>query len=74
MRGFRPQEVGSRKRREVEEREVRYQVWTLSQVQLGQGCRMRGTGESMDGGVRFHSTGGVDQYYPLTIGMEGATE
>ena len=34
--------------------------------------------KNMDGGVGFHSTGGAeaarDQSYPLTIGMEGATE
>ena len=40
---------------------------------------MRGTGENMDGGVEFYSTGGLrglgmDKSYPLTIGMEGATE
>ena len=42
-----------RKRREVEERqarqELRRQARTLPQVQLSQGCRMRGTGENMDG-------------------------
>ena len=39
---------------------------------------MRGTGENMDGGVERQTTGGAkgarDQSYPLTIGMEGATE
>ena len=30
----------------------------LPQVQLGQGRRMRGAGENMDGGVGFHFTGG----------------
>ena len=67
---------------EVEEREdrqeVRNQVRTLPQVQLGQGCGMRGAGENMDGGVGFHSTGGAerarDQSYPPTIGIEEATE
>ena len=28
----------------------------LPQVQLGQGSRMRGTGENMDSGVGFYST------------------
>ena len=50
----------------------------LPQVQLSQGCRMRETGEKMDGGVGRQSTRGTegakDQSYPLTIGMEGATE
>ena len=40
--------------------------------------RMRGTGENMDGGVRFQSTGGAEgarnQSYPFTTGMVGATE
>ena len=52
-----------RKRREIEEKEdrqeLRRQVQTLPQIQLGQGCRMRGTGENMDGGVGFHSTVGA---------------
>ena len=69
-------------RQEVEERqarqELRRQVLTLPQVQLSQRCRMRGTRENMDSGVGFHSTEGAegarDQSYPLTIGMEGATE
>ena len=55
------QNVGARgmrrKRWEVEEREDRQefqrQARTLPQVQLGQGYQMRGTGENMDGGVRF---------------------
>ena len=29
----------------------------MSNVYLGQGCRMQGTGENMDGGVGFHYTG-----------------
>jgi len=33
---------------------------TLPQVQLGQGCRMQGTGENMDGGVGSQSTGGAE--------------
>ena len=41
-------------------------------------CRMQGTGENMDGGVELHSTIGTEEardwIYPLTIGMEGATE
>ena len=48
------------------------------QVQLGQGCQMRGSGEKMNGGVGFYSIGGAewarDQSYLLTIGMDGATE
>ena len=71
-----------RKRRKVEERqarqELRRQVRTLLQVQLSQGCRMRGTVENMEGGVGYSFTGGAeeagDQSYPLTIEMEGATE
>ena len=71
-----------RKRQEVEEREdrqeLRRQAQTLLQVQLGHGCRMRETGENIDGGVGFHSPGGAekarDESYPLTIGMEGDTE
>ena len=39
---------------------------------------MRETGENMDGGVGYQSAGGAegakDQSYPLTVGMEGATE
>ena len=50
----------------------------LPQVQLGQGCRMRGTGGNVDVVVGFHSRGGAggarDQSYPLTMGMEGVTE
>ena len=46
---------------EVEEREDRQelqcQAHTLPQVQLGQRCWIRGAGENVDGGVRFHSTG-----------------
>ena len=71
-----------RKWREVEEREdrqeLRRQARTLSQVQLSQGCRMGGTGEDMDGVVGRQSAeeakGARDQSYPLTTGMEGATE
>ena len=52
--------LGRRKRREVEEREdrreLRRQTRMLPQVQLGQGCRMRGTGENMERGDGFHST------------------
>ena len=59
-------------------REFRRQARTLPQVQLSQGCRMRGAGENMDGGVRHQVTGGAegarDQSYPLTIGMEGVTK
>ena len=51
-----------RKNKEVEEREdqkeLRRQVRTFTQGQLSQGCWMRGTGETMGGDVRFHSTGG----------------
>ena len=54
------------------------QARTLPQVQLSQGCRMRGTGEKMDSDVGQQSTGGAegarDQSYPLTIGIEGATD
>ena len=32
----------------------------LPRVQLSQRCRMRGTGENIDGGVWFHSTGGAE--------------
>ena len=67
---------GDRRRQEVEEREdrqeLRRQAPTLLQVQLGQGCRMRGTGEIVDGGEGFHSTGegkGTRDPYPLSIGM-----
>ena len=53
-----------RKRREIEEKEVkqqlRRQARTLPQVQLSQGCQMRGTGEIMDGGMGFYSSGGVE--------------
>ena len=35
-------------------RNSRRQARTLSQVQLSQGCRMRGTGEDIDGGVGRH--------------------
>ena len=39
---------------------------------------MRGTGETLDGGVGFHSAGGAegarDRTNLLTKGMEGATE
>ena len=31
-----------------------------AEVQLSQGCRMRGTGEDMDGGVGRQSTGGAE--------------
>ena len=31
------------------------------QVQLGQWCRVRGTGENMDDSVGFHSTGGAER-------------
>ena len=59
-------------------REFRRQAQTLPQVQLSQGCRMRGAGENMDGGVRHQVTGGAegarDQPYTLTIGMEGVTK
>ena len=73
---------GEEEELEVEEREyrqeLRRQARTLPQVQLGQGCRLRGRGENMDVGVGFHSTGGADgardQSYLLTIGMERATE
>ena len=76
------QKEGTQKEEEegeqVEEKEVRCQARTLPQNQLGQGYRMRGTGENMDGGVGRQSTGGAegarDHSYPLTIGMEGATE
>ena len=58
--------------------ELRRQARTIPQVSLGQGRCMRGTGENMDGGVGFHSTGGAegarDQSYFLTIGMEGVTK
>ena len=51
---------------------------TLPQVQLGQRCRMGGTGDNMEGGVGFHFTAGAegarDQSYPLTIRMEGVSE
>ena len=51
-----------RKRQEVEEREDRQELprltRTFSQVQFGQGRRMGGTGENMDGGVGFHSIEG----------------
>ena len=44
----------------------------------GHGCRMRETGENMDGSVGFHSIGekegARDQSYPFMIGIEGATE
>ena len=57
---------------------IHRQAQTLPHIQFGQGSRMRGTGENMNGGVGFHSTGGAegprDQSYPLTIGIEGATE
>ena len=47
---------------EMEDRqELRHQVRTLSQVQFGQVCRIRGTGENMDGGVGFHSTGEAER-------------
>ena len=40
-------------------------------VQLGQGCRIRGTAENMDDGVGYYSTGGAEgaryQSYPVTI-------
>ena len=76
------QKEGTQGEREVEEREdrqeLRRQARTLPQVQLGQRCRMQGTGENMDGGVEFHSTrvaeGAWDQSYPLTLRMEGVTE
>ena len=59
-------------------REFRRQARTLPQVQLSQGCLMRGTGEDMDGSVERQSTGGAkgarDQSYPLTTGLKGATE
>ena len=49
--------------------------YTLSKLML---YRVRGTGEKMDGGVRFQSTGDAEgtrnQSYPLTIGMKGATK
>ena len=71
-----------KKRREDKEmkdqQELRHQERTLPQVQLCQGCRMRGTGENMNGGVGLYYTEGAagarDQSCPLTIGMEGATE
>ena len=51
----------NRKRREVEERQIRQefrrQARMLLHVELSQGCWMRGTGENMDGGMGFHSTG-----------------
>ena len=53
-------------------------VRTLLQVQLGEGCRMRGIGGNKDGGVGLHYTGGAegarDQSYLLTIEIEGVTE
>ena len=67
---------------EVEEREdrqeVRNQVRTLPQVQLGQGCGMRGAGENMDGGVEFPSTrkaeGTGGSSYLFMIEMEGTSK
>ena len=78
-RGFRERR---RKKREAEEREDqqenRCKAQTIPHVQLGQGFRMRGTGENMVGGVRFHSIGGAegarDQSYLLMIRIEIATE
>ena len=71
-----------RKRPQIEERqdqqELGHPARTIPLVELGQGYRMRRIEENMDGGVGFQSTGGAerarDQSYPLTIGMEGATE
>ena len=58
------QKEGTQKEEEegeqVEEKEVRCQARTLPQNQLGQGYRMRGTGENMNGGIGFHSTGGAE--------------
>ena len=76
------QGVGGRKRQRIKEseakHELRRQARTLPQVFLGQGCWMRGTGENMDGGMGFHSAGRAEgarnQFYPLTIRMEGATK
>ena len=57
------QKEGAQGEEEVVERqaqqEILRQARTLPQVHLGQGCRMRGPGENMDGCVRFHSTGGL---------------
>ena len=47
-----------RRRRRRKKREVRRKAQTLPQVQLSQGCWMRGTSENMDGDVGFHSTRG----------------
>ena len=62
-----------KKKRELKEKEdrqkLRRQARTIPQVQLGLGCRMRGTGENMNGVAGFHCTGGAeearDQSYPL---------
>ena len=45
---------------EEDQQELRHQLRTIPQAQLGQGCRIRGTGENMDGGVGFHSTERVE--------------
>ena len=49
---------GGRRRQEIKEREtkqeLRRQVRTLPQVSFSQGCRMRGAGENLDGGINGH--------------------
>ena len=53
-------QVRKRKRREIEEtdvkQELRRQAWSLTQVHLGQGCRLLVKGENMDGGVGLDTT------------------
>ena len=67
--GFHGEEAKDQKREAKQE--LRRQVRMLPLVHLSQGCRMRGTGENVDGDVGFHSTrraeGVKDYSYPLTI-------
>ena len=45
----------------------RRQARTPSHIQLGQGCRIRETGENMDGGVWVHSTTGAEGVGGLVV-------
>ena len=57
---------------------LRRQVRSLPKLHLGQGRRMRRTGDDMDGGVARQSTGETegarDQSYALTIATERRPE